>query len=505
MAWSGSSPNGAFSRVHDWTDDEGAALNIEAARMDAEDDSFQVGINLCIHKGGLNAATGDLPMGSNRHTGVANANAKNTYASAADVMDQDLLYYVDSGSADTYVITPSPSAGALEEGQKHVIRIANTNTGASTLNVNALGAVTIRTQNGLALQAGALIAGAYYEITYDANGSRYLLTSPHSSYVQVTDSGGSDFGLFTHDGTDLNLVGTNTTDWNISGITVIQAGGVNADFAAITGTSYGGITEANLVDKAATEAVSGAWTFSGGLTVTTSPIVAGSVAADFGAVTATSYGGITEANLVDKAATEAVSGAWTFSGGVTFTTSNIVAGTVDADFDAVTATSYGGIVEGNLVDKSATEAIAGAWTFNGAIVFSSTIDLGAAALNGGSCALTTDNDSADELDFKGMPQNAKDISYTLVLADAGRCIYKAAGGAGETITIDSNANVAWPVGTVIEIINQGGGTLSLAITSDVLTQLGTGNTGTRTIADDGSAVIRKVTATSWVVSGAGLT
>jgi hypothetical protein len=139
---------------------------------------------------------------------------------------------------------------------------------------------------------------------------------------------------------------------------------VDADFDAITATSYGGIVEGNLLDKSAAETVAGAYLFTGGLTVTTNPIVAGTVAADFAALTATSYGGILEANLLDKSATETVAGAYTFDGGVTFTTGNSVAGTIAADFDALTATSYGGITEANLLDKTASEAITGAWVFH---------------------------------------------------------------------------------------------------------------------------------------------
>ena len=86
MAWSG----GTFSRVHDWTTDAGGALNIEADRMDAEDDNLATGINDCLHKGGQNTATSNLPMGGNNHTGVGNAANRNDYASAADVIDQDL-------------------------------------------------------------------------------------------------------------------------------------------------------------------------------------------------------------------------------------------------------------------------------------------------------------------------------------------------------------------------------------------------------------------------------
>ena len=80
--------------------------------------------------------------------------------------------------------------------------------------------------------------------------------------LRLYDSTDTDFADFSHDGTDFNLAFTTTTDWNITGITALSAGAVDADFDAITGTSYGGITEANLLDKTAAETISGAWTHS---------------------------------------------------------------------------------------------------------------------------------------------------------------------------------------------------------------------------------------------------
>ncbi|MCH8134447.1 MAG: hypothetical protein IIB77_00540, partial [Proteobacteria bacterium] len=78
--------------------------------------------------------------------------------------------------------------------------------------------------------------------------------------LRIYDSTDTDFANFSHDGADFNLAFTTTTDWNITGITTLAAGAVNADFAAITATTYGGITEANLVDKSAAETIAGAWT-----------------------------------------------------------------------------------------------------------------------------------------------------------------------------------------------------------------------------------------------------
>ena len=48
-------------------------------------------------------------------------------------------------------------------------------------------------------------------------------------------------------------------------------------------------------------------------------------------------------------------------------------------------------------------------------------------------------------------------------------------------------------------------TTSIAITTDTLILAGTGTTGTRTLAPYGMATLLKLTATSWTISGNGLT
>jgi hypothetical protein len=52
------------------------------------------------------------------------------------------------------------------------------------------------------------------------------------------------------------------------------------------------------------------------------------------------------------------------------------------------------------------------------------------------------------------PQNAQNGNYTLVLGDAGKHIYSANTGA-QTITIPTNASVAFPIGTLVTIVNMG--------------------------------------------------
>lgn len=107
--------------------------------------------------------------------------------------------------------------------------------------------------------------------------------------------------------------------------------------------------------------------------------------------------------------------------------------------------------------------------------------------------------------YQNVPQNSQSTAYTTVLADSGKHIlHPSSDNNARTFTIDSNANVAYPIGTAITFINLIN-TVTIAITSDTLTLMGAGTTGSRTLAANGIATAIKVGTTSWVISGTGLT
>ena len=178
MAWNGA---GVYERIHNWIADAGAAIDIEASRMDTEDDSIAGGINNCITKDGKNSATANLPMGGFKHTVVANAAARNDYAAAGQIQDGSLVYAVDSGAANAYVITPSPAITAYAAGQKFAFKVTNANTGSSTLNVSSLGVKTIKNLQGGNLKGGELAANAIVEVRYD--GTNFLLVSVSNQVI----------------------------------------------------------------------------------------------------------------------------------------------------------------------------------------------------------------------------------------------------------------------------------------------------------------------------------
>jgi len=104
---------------------------------------------------------------------------------------------------------------------------------------------------------------------------------------------------------------------------------------------------------------------------------------------------------------------------------------------------------------------------------------------------------------QAVAQNSQSAAYTTVLGDAGKHIYHpAADNNARTFTIDSNANVAYPIGTAITFVNRIN-TVTIAITLDTLTDTD-GNTGSRTLAANGIATALKVETTEWVISGSGL-
>lgn len=84
-------------------------------------------------------------------------------------------YADDTGGANTYVMTLAPAATAYTKGMVVRFKVGNANTGASTLNVNALGAKAIKTRSGGDPAANDLLVGQLVEAYYD--GTNFQISS----------------------------------------------------------------------------------------------------------------------------------------------------------------------------------------------------------------------------------------------------------------------------------------------------------------------------------------
>lgn len=176
--------NGSGSFSHNGADYPAVSgTTIEASKRNNIDSDIATGLSTAITKDGQTTITANLPMATYRHTGVGNAAARTDYLSMAQHQDGGGVYCVDTGSANAYVIAPSPAITAYAAGQEFRVKMVNACTGASTLNVSALGTKTILTNGGDGLIAGDIKANQQVTLVYD--GTNFILKSGSQSTKMV--------------------------------------------------------------------------------------------------------------------------------------------------------------------------------------------------------------------------------------------------------------------------------------------------------------------------------
>ena len=164
--------SGGFTRVHDWSSDAAGGIAILASRFDAENDDFAAVFNLGIYRDGQAPYTGNQPMGANRFLNAGDAQALQEYATAKQSQNNAFGIGPESGLADAYIVTVSPAPSAYVDGQQFSFISTNTNTGPSTINVNALGVIPLVAPGNRALTAGELASGELQTVQIQGGGTR---------------------------------------------------------------------------------------------------------------------------------------------------------------------------------------------------------------------------------------------------------------------------------------------------------------------------------------------
>ena len=132
------------------------------------------------------------------------------------IQNESFNYLLETGAADAYVATIVPAVTAYVAGQRFSLKIATANTGASTLNINGLGAQAIKRIDGSALVATDLIAGMVADFRYD--GTNFQLLNPARGIL----------GTATNNNAPAGYVG------EVISSTVLDASAVNIPNAAAT-------------------------------------------------------------------------------------------------------------------------------------------------------------------------------------------------------------------------------------------------------------------------------
>jgi hypothetical protein len=337
--------------------------------------------------------------------------------------------------------------------------------------------------NGTGYSLATLTAGTNVSISNSAGGITINATASAGGTVTSVDGSGGTTGL-TLTGGPITVSGTLT----LGGTLVPSNGGTGA--TTLTGYVYGnGTSTMTASTTIPNTAITGLGTMS--------TQAASSVAITGGTINGATVGASTAATVrgTTITATTQFDGPGT---GLTGTAAGLSIGG-----NAATATNVTGTVA---VANGGTGVTTS--TGSGSVVLSNSPTLVTPVL-GTPTSGTLSNctvDGTNEVGFKNIPQNSQSADYTLVLADAGKHIFHPSTDANaRTFTIPANSSVAFPIGTAVTFVNMTSQVVTIAITSDTLTLSPAGTSGSRSLAQFGSATALKIASTQWLISGSGLT
>jgi hypothetical protein len=151
------------------------------------------GLSTAITKDGQTTVTANIPLSNFKITGLGAATAAADAVRFSQLQSSTDKLLTVTGT-DTYVATASPALTAYAAGNLFSLVVPNTNTGASTINIDGLGAKAITRTGTTALVAGDMIATEVVIVVYD--GTRFQLINANS-FTNLLVSGTLTYGGVT--------------------------------------------------------------------------------------------------------------------------------------------------------------------------------------------------------------------------------------------------------------------------------------------------------------------
>jgi hypothetical protein len=186
------------------------------------------GLTNCITKDGQSTPTANIPMGSNKITGLAVGTLANDAATLGQVQSTAAKLIGSIAGVDTVTGIMSPTLTAYAAGQLFYYIAAGANTGAVTLNIDGLGAKAVTRDGSTALAAGDINSGEIVVVIYD--GTRFQMINAANSFGNTTING----TLTVTGKSNLAEVSTPSINASVAAVTALTATG-----ASITSANVG--------------------------------------------------------------------------------------------------------------------------------------------------------------------------------------------------------------------------------------------------------------------------
>lgn len=159
-----------------WTQASAAGVKILSADHDTHDQDIGTALSNCLCRDGQSTVTANIPMNSKKFTGLTAGSAATDSVTLAQTQASAALWLGTTSGTNTITATVTPAIAAYAAGQRFIGLAGGTNTGATTLNINSVGAGAVQVMGAGACVGGEIKSGHLVEIVYD--GSNFRLVSP---------------------------------------------------------------------------------------------------------------------------------------------------------------------------------------------------------------------------------------------------------------------------------------------------------------------------------------
>ena len=170
-----------------------AGTVISSTAFNALTSDLATGLSTAITKDGQTTVTANIPLAGFKITGLGAATVGTDAVQYGQIQSNTDKLVTVSGT-DTLTGSVTPALTAYAAGNLFSFVVANTNTGAVTINIDGNGAKSITRTGSTALVAGDMVAGQVALIEYD--GTRFQLLNGNS-YTNLLVSGTLTYGGVT--------------------------------------------------------------------------------------------------------------------------------------------------------------------------------------------------------------------------------------------------------------------------------------------------------------------